>query len=380
MYAKGNWDMDKGSITFFDVSDVGFYFRENKDDGSQVKVHHSGTYLEVIGAIGEWVVNRTFAATIPWDPEAHKEREPIYCKDLYTDPKTNDSLFVFWRGHSKLRSSTSGIKADARIGADKSDSVKLNKHDPKKIISGEPMYYWFIPSKNLLATIDFKHSSLSSGDVFSYIKRCIDYRVDMSEKNPTIKKVKTDEGSIKVLKYKVKANDKGLYFKFDAKMRISSHSNIDLNEVAPTITHLVYKDKISTEVQSELSPQFQFFNKITGSAFKEHKASRRVIIKDEVNVTVKELQRLIERYQKEYDPLDDWLDMGFETAESNSPRYFSSFINRPHILLDERLRIGAYFGAEQLYNALSEKRNILLPSVDVEGAENGEIKSVQVSN
>ena len=53
------------------------------------------------------------------------------------------------------------------------------------VIYGQPMYYWYIPEHNLIASVKFPHSLADSEGVSHYIKKCIDLRIDHPRKKLT---------------------------------------------------------------------------------------------------------------------------------------------------------------------------------------------------
>ncbi|TOG14945.1 hypothetical protein, partial [Vibrio parahaemolyticus] len=55
------------------------------------------------------------------------------------------------------------------------DVIQVEKNaQGKKLIYGAPMYFWYIPEKNLVASIKFPHSTVNTEEMCWYIKRSID--------------------------------------------------------------------------------------------------------------------------------------------------------------------------------------------------------------
>ncbi len=170
--------MDKGTISFFEVKQCGFY-----SSNESKHVYEEGSLEEAINNFCSWVQDRDFSLTIPWDVKTHPRRQQIYCKNIAQDIATKDTLLVLWKRFGDDSGKVSGIAPDAKVGSASNDSIKI---DPKvkgqSAFLGQPMYYWFIPEKNVIATVNFSHSSAMTKEVCDYIKRCIDYRIPHPQK------------------------------------------------------------------------------------------------------------------------------------------------------------------------------------------------------
>lgn len=356
--------MDKGIITFFEVSHDGFYKRDTPDsDGEKV----AGSMLETLGLLGQWVNQRGFTATLPWDLESKKNKTPIYTKNVYTDPITNDSLFVFWKGDLEQEENKNGIKADAKTDANSKDSVLVQKGvDRDKVIQGSPMYYWFIPEKNLIATIQFPHSNSSSEEVFSYIKKCIDYRINVSdtkvEKKFTTRERDGEIGTVKIPHFISKHDDKRIYFKFNARVKFQNSNSVNISSLSKEITHIVVRDVISTTVKEDKSAPFQLLDLVFGK--KNNKVKREVEIIEKRTVTVNELQKLLDVHKEQINSENEWCDVGFMIEGSSGAKFFSSYINRPRFLINKSLSVGSYYPAEQVLKLLLRERDDLLSVVN----------------
>jgi len=357
--------MDKGIITFFDIDEVGFYTKNI--DGHADKI--SGSLKETIGSLSEWVMEQNFTETIPWDVDKHDKRPPIYAKVAHTDPETNDTLFVFWYGNEDQEQSRKGIKASAKTGAFQDDSVNLKDAVSKeKTIVGNAMYYWFIPEYNLLATIDFPHSRLLSQDVFSYIRRCVNNKLDLSREDNDLVKVKeiveNSEGLYTSYYYKNKSDDKRLYFRFNAKMKYFSSSTIDLKKLARKITHIIVRDKVSYTPDNSMGNELKMLGALINTFKKKTKEVVRkpIEIIEERTVTEAELKELIDTSNVELDPNDDWIGMGFQTGTSDKPKFFKRFVHRPTIYIDPNFNMGNYYNPSHFMKVLLANRADLLLS------------------
>ena len=173
--------MEQGLITFFDVKACGFYRVKNKET-----IHVEGSLSETINLIHSWVQGRDFDQTLPWSKRIHENRPKIYCKSSYIHESTGDAVFVFWKQFGDDSGSLNGILAKSKVDDKEKDThtVETNVRG-QDVIYGQPMYYWYIPEHNLIASVKFPHSLADSEGVSHYIKKCIDLRIDHPRKKLT---------------------------------------------------------------------------------------------------------------------------------------------------------------------------------------------------
>jgi hypothetical protein len=368
--------MDKGTITFFDIKEIGFYTKSTEGEAEKV----TGSLLETVGKLAEWVLQcNGIKATIPWDVDKYANRIPIYTKDVYTDPSTNDTLFVFWAGDEDQENSRRGIKANAMIGSYQNDSVNLKDAVPLgETLVGHAMYYWFIPSHNLLATIDFRHSRLKSSDVFEYIKRCVRFKIDLSGTNNDLIKVseKVEAAPNPYTKtfYKCSKTGNTLFFRFNAGVKSFTASSVSLKKLAKSITHVVVRDRVSYIPEDSMQPEMKmlgaFFNAFKD---KEDQTERQPIeFVDKRSVSEKELKALIEDSEKNLDENDDWIGVGFQAGVNDKPKFFKSFVHRPNVMMDPKYSMGNYYNAEPFLKELISQRDSLILTTPV---SNGQFNS-----
>ncbi|WP_406609292.1 hypothetical protein [Agarivorans sp. JK6] len=354
--------MDKGSISFFEVQQFGFYStKEHK------AVYEEGTMESFIGSFCDWVKGRDFNQTIPWDTKAHPKRTQIYCKSISQDPITKDTLLVLWRRFGDDSGKVSGIAPDAKVGSDANDSIKI---DPKvkgqSAFLGQPMYYWFIPSRNVIATINFSHSSAMTKDVCDYIKRCLDYRIDHPRK-----KVNESEGVNpntskaiirKFITYMSQDSKRAMRSKIHVSTKELNSDKANAARLAQRISHIVVRDTISTQKSDDKDSFFNLWSKVKGKkTFSKH-----VEIIEEATLSESEVAEIIEVHNKEYNPLDKWNNVGFREAGNDTTRWFNKYVSREQILLEPLAENHTYYAADIILKELTRLREDLLVQIPSE--------------
>ncbi|QUM75080.1 hypothetical protein HWV00_01830 [Moritella sp. 24] len=354
--------MDRGLISFFEVTSCGFYRYQNKKN-----IHIEGSMEESLSMVDNWLRGRDFTETLPWDEES-STRTRVYGKTLATDEKTKDTVFVLWKRFDDGSGKISGISPDAKFGSSITDSVQIGTTvKGGAAILGDPMYYWFIPEHNVIASINFSHSSAATDDVCDYIKRCIDLRIDHPRKKTSESMVfnpfKDKEVKRKNVTYTSEDGSYALKYKFTVKSKMISSKNADIEKLSKNITHLIFRDTISSELKDERGSHFKLYDLFRGIK-RDDRLRKEIELVEEVNLSEEELTSIFKMHEEQYDPDSPWNDIGFKEKDSKSPRFFSKYMNKERILLPGLKAKQTYYSAEEILEALQHERESLLYSVE----------------
>ncbi|WP_341939615.1 hypothetical protein [Marinimicrobium sp. C2-29] len=359
--------MDKALISFFDVKECGLY----RCVGGDHK-HIEGSLGQVARDFYHWVKDRDFSQTIPWDVTTHPKRPQIYCKNIARDNSTGDVLMVLWKRFGDDSGHVTGISPDAKVEQDSGDSIKIDpKVDGQSAILGQPMYYWFIPSLNIIATINFGHSSAATKDVCLYIKRCIDYRINHPRKvvkesdieNPLTGKLI----SKKTVTYKTEDEKHALTFRLEANTKELNSDKASAAILAQKISHIVVRDTISTEKKDDKDPVFELWSKVRS----KKKYSKRIEIIEEAELSTKQVAEIIKVHHDEYDPSNFWNDIGFKEVGSETTKWFSRYVTREQIRLPILKGNQNYHSAATVLSRVLNLRDDLLQQILHDNQESG---------
>lgn len=370
--------MEKGLISFFEVTHCGFYRMRNKRDSELVE----GSLNETIQLVTNWVKNKEFSQTIPWDVATNPNRTQIYCKSVTSDAVTGDSLFVFWKRFSDDSGNLSGILADSKVGSNKGDSIKVGKKvGGKPVILGQPMYYWFIPEYNLIASVKFPNSLADTDSIYDYFKRTIDLRVEHPRKEIHEHDIYNQHAgrniTTKNVCYRSGDDTYTMKFRFHGQLKELSVKNVDTDRLSKTISHIVVRDTISTVKEDDKDSIFKLWDKVT----KEQKGKyfkKQVEIVSEANLNGNELKSMLNVYCEEYDPTEeDWNNVGFKTdGKDGTTKWFNRYVDRAHVLIDTlEKEAGNYYPAEKILPILTKQRADILAPI-LEGDEEEELDKV----
>ncbi len=348
--------MDKGLISFFELKQCGFYSVDDKES-----VYEEGSLEEVINNFNNWVKDRDFSQTIPWDVESHPKRTQIYCKSIALDVDTKDALIVFWKRFGDDSGKVSGISPDAKVGQDTSDSIKI---DPKvkgqSAFLGQPMYYWIIPSLDTIATVNFSHSSAATKDVCDYIKRCLDYRIHHPRKHihetESVDPVTGNAIIRKNVTYRTEDDKRAMRFKFFASTKELNSDKANIARLAQRISHIVVRDTISTQQIDDRDPVFKLWSKVKG----KKKFSKHIEIIEEATLSEEEVSEIIKVHKTEYSSSIRWNNIGFREDGNDTTRWFDKYVSRESILMHPLNKKINYYSAETVLNRLVSIREDLL--------------------
>ena len=360
--------MDSGLVTFFNVNKCGFYkiTRSNKDNGrakNDVKV--KGSLSESITLVSEWVNGREFSQTIPWDVNTNPFKKKIYCKDVYKDDNSNEMLFVFCQAVNNDKGALNGFIEDAKIGSDDKDVIKVsNKAKGKKLIYGEPMYYWFIPDSDLIVSSKFPHSVASTNEVCDYFKKCIDNFIPTENRNTTSRTQYHDKAkrdiNIKSVNYRSDCGKYSMTYQLQSALKELTIDDVSLDALAKEISHIIVRDTISGSKQNEGSSSFGLYNKV----MRKQEATLRqhhVEISSEVCINRDELAAIIDVFKEEQSVNAIWNDVGFRSNGEESVKWFDSYIDRKNIHLNEsQKKDDSYYPAKVVFDCLNDQRESLL--------------------
>ena len=361
-----------GHIRFFKTNRFGFYQRKDKAT-TQV----GGGMAELLESFCDWTVDRDFAKTIPWDPEKFPHRQEIYCKDVSHRTKTGDFLVVFWKRFGVESGKVTGIKESAKVGDDTTDSVKVDaEFDGEPAILGQPMYYWFIPEHNLVATVNFAHSSSITKPVCDYLRRCLQTRVDHPAKVTTTETINDGEPFTRI---QFEAPGGGYMTPIiDINLKQLKSDVANAKVLAKKITHLVIRDTISSDVINTSSGNdslFQLLFELKSALHqakgkkKKQKVYKKIEIIEERTLSVNEVRKIIEAHRSDRVVDDGWEDIGFKVEGKKGINWFSQYVGREEIEMRRLPETANYYKAGSLLNALTKNRDELLLQIVDEAAQ-----------
>lgn len=326
-----------GHMNFFKVNECGLYKPRNKKS-------YGLDIAETFDLILNWAKDRSMSATIPASPQT-SSKPKCYCREIYHDAPTGDYLIVLWKSDSDNKGSIWGVDENAANGT--GAIVKLtNKHRNKKVIWGRPCYYWVIPSQNSVISIKFEHSLCDSQMFQEWVAACITNRVH----HPSKVKHRTDGGYTR-LSFSDGNDDYKYGYRFDMSLRSLDTSNVELERVAKTVTHIIKRETIQVKLIDQRDAWLKILNNIPFVSIKNQSPKRQVEIKIEAKPTPQEMKAIIEKFATEDRQSSGWDNVGFQTDAGVA--WVDKYRLRNEITFSDTEGI---FAAKELFDKIHSRR------------------------
>ncbi|HIF9354081.1 TPA: hypothetical protein ACX6RJ_002086 [Photobacterium damselae] len=359
----------KGSITYFDIKEFGFYRLRQKKEPEYIE----GTISSIINSLESWLNGKTFCNTIPWDTDTNQQRTKMYCRSYETNATTGDIVLVLWKAVGDKNGSVHGAYANSNVGSDTNDDLSTGSDVAgEDVIWGQPCYYWIIPEKNKIASIKFANSTTDSDSLCHYIKAFVDYRATIPNKKESertyIHHISNREIRVKSVTFEsTDTNNKT--FRTNFKMRIQQHkeasSSLNYSRLAEDVTHIVYRDTISTTITDTRPAWAQVFDTIgsaLGYQIPATRGQRHIEVIVDANPTGTELTDLVARYAEEHNNTSDWNNIGLKLGgRSESTTWLDEFVLTDELIISQV--DNEIYTANQLLRAITAQRTRLIAKI-----------------
>lgn len=294
-----------GHMNYFNVNKCGLY-RQNSS-----KVQGLGL-AETFRLITNWVHGKPLGNTLPWSADFRSGKAQCYCKDIYTSEETGDILLVLWKSETSSNGTILGAPEDAKTG--EGDVVTYDgNYKGKKMIWGRPMYYWIVPSKDLVISVKFDHSVCDSQLFQDWVTSAINNRVD----HPDKKKDRTNSGQTRLsFTDGTVGGDYRFRYMFDVSLKTEDTASAAMTALAATVTHVIKRDTITLQSADERAHWVKLFDNFPFLKSAPKSKTRQIEIKVEARPTAAEVKHIIEEYSKENRKAGEWDNVGFGTNDS----------------------------------------------------------------
>ncbi len=368
--------MSVGIVTFFKYTQLGFYR------------YHTDEYCEpmemdvLLATLHEWFQDRiSLEDTLLWDDETpgYSGRKKVYLKAIERDERTGDYILVLWRAVGG-GDGVYGIKADARLD----DNRLYDANDAangERVIWGEASYYWFVPSRNLFASIRFPNSIADTRLMNSFFKDFILLHADIREKYREIRE--GTHGSYTTVSFPShrEGETENLWFRISSKQYTKLTTQADLGAIARDITHFVKREVISAREENQ-SGWTRLFGRLPFVSAEVTKDTRKVEVNIEAKPTADELQQIFEQYAEDYNAdLGGWRNVGFRKEGIGGICWLNSFVVKNVLPIDDTTGGGVddtgHYTTQRLFIALEFKRSGLLAPFGFEAEDSTESSVIQ---
>lgn len=351
--------MSVGVVTFFKYTQLGFYRHGNND-------YHEPLAMEVmLSSLHEWFQDRiSLEDTLLWDDETpgYSHCKKVYLKSIEKDEATGEYIIILWRAVGS-GDGVYGIRADARLD----DATLYDANDAAdgaRVIWGEASYYWFIPSKNLFASIRFPNSIADTNMMNKFFKDFICLHANIREKTREVREGK--QGAYTCVSFPATSEDESgnLWFRIYSKQYTKLTTRADLHAIARDITHFVKREVIAARVEHQ--PDWtRLFGGLPFISSEVTKDTRKVEVNIEAKPTADELRRILDQYSEEYaGGMEGWRNIGFRKEGVGGICWLNSFVVKSVLTVNDSFSSGidstGHYTASRIFTALEFTREGLL--------------------
>ncbi|WP_072160009.1 hypothetical protein [Pluralibacter gergoviae] len=365
--------MDNGSITFFDITACGFYRLKHK---SEELDHKFGDLMMVLDDLEEWLKDKNFEQTLPWNKEEQPLRTRVYSRGLVRDSKTNDAVIVLYREVGN-GNGIHGIKIGSKVTADSKGTIRAGReHGEDKIIWGEPCYYWIIPELNKIASIRFPHSFADTPLFARYFIQHVNNNSKLGNRTKskrTFESAKTPGRCVDVYNTKFQYQDGkkeiNCIFKFVLEETKLKAAEENFERLRHKITHTLIKDSTVISQSDTRQPLLKLTSVALASLVGEENRNKLIgsppILEQPRKIEVKidgapssdELRNLFSMRGEE----SEW-DVGFLLADRANPVWLSSYVARTKLPLHDSDG-SEHYSARFLLDEINKIRTDLISEV-----------------
>jgi len=151
--------MLEAKIKYFDIKRCGYFHRGNEAA--------LGNISDTLRKLSAWGTDgRAFANTTCYESDPDNDLLNTYFCGWSQNTTTKDSLLILWNQVANDNGVIYGMRPNSQPGE---TSMLTTDFGNTPVIPGAPSYIWFIPSKNVFATIRFTHSVQGKGNLDHYL-------------------------------------------------------------------------------------------------------------------------------------------------------------------------------------------------------------------
>jgi len=336
--------MEQAKITFYQIEKCGLY-EYGADDPK------FGGISEFLNQLKAWVKknDKPLDETCTYAIEKSEDVDRTFCYDLIANG-SGDFLLTTWNETPSYEGKVAAVKAKSKVGSAIVEFTML----PKDSIPGYATYFWFIPSKNVYATVRFQHRLNGKKNLDKYFKEFI------SKFSDYVVLADDGESDFNVAGYSEKDGDDplNLYSQFKTSI-VRKPGQIDyILEQKDQIRKITRHNKLSPKIAE--SQEFWQKALLHLGLKKQRNLNSEVKFSYEFSFipSETELKEMIAEWNRSHD--SKWDDIGFTLQGEQDPRWLSNSLARDQFELDVKRIDEEIVDAKSMLEQLTEKRDLIL--------------------
>jgi len=339
--------LETAKITFYRVEKCGLY--DYDSEASSL-----GSLTDFLNQLMGWSIKggKPLEETCTYSIEESEDVDRTFCCDIVKNGVTGDFLLTTRNETPAYEGKVAAVKGASPVGTAKVEFTKL----PKDSIPGYATYFWFVPSKNVFATIRFQHRLNGKKNLDKYFKEFIskfsDYVVLSEEVNDTF--------DFNIIGYAASEEEEAKHLYPSLKTSIVrkpgqiSYILSQVNKIRKVTRH----NKLSPKLQNNQDFWQRALSEL--GLKKQRKLENDVHFSYEFSFTPSdsELKEIIKEWEKEHD--SKWDDIGFTLKGEQSPRWLSNSLARGEFDLNVKRIDEEIVEAKSILDQVTGKRDIML--------------------
>jgi hypothetical protein len=341
-------------VTFYEIINCGYYAKNGSLE--------FGNILTILDDIHNFVYSDDMflARTRVFDESRFQDIDATYCYELYRNDSREDYILVTWNETPTINGNLASINGQGQVGDSDINLTEI----PDGYIPGYPTYFWFIPNRNLFATIQinsFKYNGHRN------MKRYFQSFLERFSRYVSVENTDNDNEdyeaylNVGILGYADGSNsnlDNSIrpYFKTSLLRNSGQLEFIRCNR--NRIRKLIHKDCIKFSIQNDVSIWQRLLQRV--GIFDDIEDQEDAPVKFRYEFDYKpsssDLENIINHFINEQ---STWKEIGFLFHGEQTPRWLSNSLARGIFSFDLTPDRAIYSCEELLQSILSQREEIL---------------------
>lgn len=302
--------IEKAKISFFQVSKCGYFTQGPKPN------FEFGDLAEILKALKVWSTGKALGQTQTFQAPPNADQLPVYLYDIAS--RGSDWLVVLWNQIPATNNRVASVQANGVVGG---AQIHMNSV-ATGTIPGFATYFWFIPSKNVFASIRFQHATVGHAGLRAYTRGYIERHTPFTvyQNNPTT-------ADIEIIGYRATASAavQNLAPRFHSEPFRKPGEHDMLLKNALRITKVLRKTTLELQTPEDLALWQSAWRKIRGRSTPAQVDP--VSISYEIGTTLSktDVQEIIDHASKD---TETWDDIGFMLKSDPNPHWLSKSFAR----------------------------------------------------
>lgn len=329
-------------IRFYKILQCGYYEKEDFCFGS---------LSEVLENLREWIKDKTLSETQTYSVDPNDNESDVLSTYCYSvTQKDNDFLLITWNQNADV----DGKMASVNI-LEKTGEASVETAEPSDgFMPGYPSFFWFVPSKNIFATIQFNTSLNGKKNLDHYLKCFL-------ERQAKYVVYHEEEGSYNIVGYGSKDDYRLSRYPRFSSVLYREKGKIDyIRKNREYIRKFIKKDKLIHERAEHIDSIQSLFDFFMGKGKRPTCATENKInIEIDYKPTEDELENIILKWQQD-SALYPASDVGFWIEGNSQPFWLRQSLASDTFDLDVHfLDKNVLVKPDDLLNELHRKQDII---------------------